>query len=375
VAHTSQDDVCATRDPSGHFMGQYNSTGGYWWEEDIRFGGRILAYNLGGVHTVFLHKDILGSSHLATDPAGNTLQDQLFYPFGQSWTSLGTWQEQGFAGFDSLEGSQYPTQFRRYLPTEGRWLTPDPAGLAAVDLTNPRSLNRYAYVMNNPTTLIDPSGLDTVSCTINGQPGFCTTVTGSGGNGGSCEDTADCGGAGGGTGDVPCYLTEGYYCGYGPPQQSQYPYGPPPGSRGGGGGTQTAPPIAKPQPRPPMIGPAPPSKPPDNRPSCISVAWNVFDPDPVTGDAIGQASETASQAIANAGVIYAAAKGLTVPLRSPYFRAFADLTEFAGFGGQAAPVVFLAVDVLPAVATSAKANLTGQCQNNFWSLVAPVPVP
>jgi hypothetical protein len=44
----------------------------------------------------------------------------------------------------------------------GRWLSPDPAGAAAVDLTNPQSLNRYAYVMNNPTTLIDPSGLGPV---------------------------------------------------------------------------------------------------------------------------------------------------------------------------------------------------------------------
>ncbi|HXJ95146.1 MAG TPA: RHS repeat-associated core domain-containing protein [Terriglobia bacterium] len=48
--------------------------------------------------------------------------------------------------------------FRPEAPA--RWLTPDPAGLAAVDLTNPQSLNRYAYVLNNPTTLIDPSGLD-----------------------------------------------------------------------------------------------------------------------------------------------------------------------------------------------------------------------
>jgi RHS repeat-associated protein len=53
----------------------------------------------------------------------------------------------------------YDTPYREYDNTSGRWLTPDPAGLAAVDLTNPQSLNRYAYVTNNPTTLIDPSGL------------------------------------------------------------------------------------------------------------------------------------------------------------------------------------------------------------------------
>ena len=37
-----------------------------------------------------------------------------------------------------------------------RWLTPDPVG---GDVTNPQSLNRYAYVRNNPTTLVDPLGL------------------------------------------------------------------------------------------------------------------------------------------------------------------------------------------------------------------------
>ncbi|MGH9401963.1 MAG: hypothetical protein ACRD2P_07650 [Terriglobia bacterium] len=51
--------------------------------------------------------------------------------------------------------------------TEGRWLTPDPLG---GDITNPQSLNRpeqagifgYAYALNNPTTLTDPLGLDSM---------------------------------------------------------------------------------------------------------------------------------------------------------------------------------------------------------------------
>ena len=145
-------------DPAGQFLGQYNSSGGFWWEEDVRLGGRILAYNLGGVHTVFLHKDALGSSRQATGPGGGVLQDQLFYPWGQSWQSLGMWQEQGFAAFDYLHTSDnlYPTPFRNYASMQGRWLSPDPVG---GNITNPQSLNRYAYVLNNPTTLTDPLGL------------------------------------------------------------------------------------------------------------------------------------------------------------------------------------------------------------------------
>jgi len=51
------------------------------------------------------------------------------------------------------------TWFRQYSSTEGRWLTPDPLGLGAFDLSNPQSLNLYAYVLDNPVNLIDPLGL------------------------------------------------------------------------------------------------------------------------------------------------------------------------------------------------------------------------
>jgi RHS repeat-associated protein len=52
------------------------------------------------------------------------------------------------------------TLFRQYSSSLGRWMTPDPAGVSAVDPTNPQSWNRYAYVLNNPLAYIDPFGLN-----------------------------------------------------------------------------------------------------------------------------------------------------------------------------------------------------------------------
>lgn len=54
--------------------------------------------------------------------------------------------------------AMYDFLLRKYSPTQSRWLSPDPAGLGAVDMTNPQSWNRYAYALNNPMALIDPLG-------------------------------------------------------------------------------------------------------------------------------------------------------------------------------------------------------------------------
>jgi RHS repeat-associated protein len=67
---------------------------------------------------------------------------------------------QSFAGLtQNLVPDEYETPNREYNPTQGRWITPDPSGLAAVDPTNPQSWNRYAYVLNNPLSATDPTGL------------------------------------------------------------------------------------------------------------------------------------------------------------------------------------------------------------------------
>ena len=60
-------------------------------------------------------------------------------------------------------------QFRNYASTMGRWMIPDPAGLMAVDVENPQTLNRYSYVTNNPLSFVDPLGLDCAYLTDSGK--------------------------------------------------------------------------------------------------------------------------------------------------------------------------------------------------------------
>jgi RHS repeat-associated protein len=62
--------------------------------------------------------------------------------------------------WDWTNGLGY-TPNRTHRANHGRWLSPDPL---AGDISNPQSLNRYAYVMNNPATLNDPSGLGPFDC-------------------------------------------------------------------------------------------------------------------------------------------------------------------------------------------------------------------
>jgi RHS repeat-associated protein len=71
------------------------------------------------------------------------------------------------------------TWFRQFTSTQGRWLTPDPY-MGSMDLTNPQSLNRYVYVINNPTNASDPLGL---VCTGDEGGGNCGSPNGHGGGG------------------------------------------------------------------------------------------------------------------------------------------------------------------------------------------------
>jgi len=130
---------------------------GWNWSELYLGGMHVNTYADGS--TYFSHADHLGSERTETDPTGNTNSSaQTNLPFGE-WTSTGFQSGLGFTGDLHDDGGVFHTPNRQLSQTQGRWLTPDPAGLAAVNPLNPQTWNRYAYVGNNPVTYNDPSGL------------------------------------------------------------------------------------------------------------------------------------------------------------------------------------------------------------------------
>jgi RHS repeat-associated protein len=133
-----------------------------------------------------------------------------YAPFGELYAQdSSTW----FGNF-TAQGEYYSDfAYRRYA-TQGRWASPDPAGLAAVNPANPQSWNRYAYVMNNPLALKDPSGLD--PCAGANQTGFSNFANGTG-----IFDQEDCIANGGTWGDS--FLGGGTSGGNGPSLQSGPP--------------------------------------------------------------------------------------------------------------------------------------------------------
>jgi RHS repeat-associated protein len=124
-------------------------------------GGAAAVYTSGGL-SYYRHPDWLGSSRLASTPTAPTsvYYDGAYAPFGEPFAGTGT-ADHNFTGQNQdMAPDLYDFLAREQHPTQGRWVSPDPAGINAVDPTNPQSWNRYAYALNNPLALIDPLGLE-----------------------------------------------------------------------------------------------------------------------------------------------------------------------------------------------------------------------
>jgi RHS repeat-associated protein len=122
-------------------------------------GGETAIYNSSGTLADYRHADWLGSSRLTTTTSRTVYSSTAYAPTGEQYSTSGS-ADASFTGQNSDTNSGlYDFTFREYSPSQGRWVSPDPAGVAVSDPTNPQSWNRYAYVQNQQMTYVDPTGL------------------------------------------------------------------------------------------------------------------------------------------------------------------------------------------------------------------------
>jgi RHS repeat-associated protein len=104
----------------------------------------------------YYHTDALGSVLARTLPSGTVTARVEYQPWGEQW------QPTGSLGVRQYNGRVYDpgTGFhdygaRMYWPQIGRFVSADSF---EGELDDPQSLNRYAYVTNNPYRYTDPTG-------------------------------------------------------------------------------------------------------------------------------------------------------------------------------------------------------------------------
>jgi len=120
-------------------------------------GGATAVYNSSGL-VYYRHSDHLGSSRFASTPTRTLYFDGAYGPFGEPYATSGT-TDLSFTGMNQdTVANLYDFPAREY-GTQGRWPSPDPAGILSVRTTDPQSWNRYAYTRNSPLTHIDPTGM------------------------------------------------------------------------------------------------------------------------------------------------------------------------------------------------------------------------
>ena len=232
AAKTNTPDAISVYDAAGQKVAERVSDVWKFCVYDV--GGKVVA-EYGGVQSVneggvkYPFRDWQGSTRAITSNSGFVQARQDFTAFGEE-IGAGVGQRTSAQGFDAANtlNQKYAqterdqasgldnTWFRKLENKAGRWTSPDPYN-GSMNIGDPQSLNRYAYVNNDPINFIDPSGLNASSGGIcltfvhgtryefpNGTiveiPQSYSTTCFGGGGGGSYSPSGSTGGFGGGSG-------------------------------------------------------------------------------------------------------------------------------------------------------------------------------
>lgn len=152
-------------------------------------GGKVVAIvemlDVNGENTFFAHRDHLGSLMALSNQDGDMHEEFSYDAWGRQ-RDADTYEymahdgnvtnrySQGFTGHEPIDCfDMVDMQGRIYDPVVGRFLSPDPF-VQAPD--NTQSLNRYAYCVNNPLSLTDPTGYNWMSDTFAAAVGIAVSL-------------------------------------------------------------------------------------------------------------------------------------------------------------------------------------------------------
>ena len=157
------------------------------WRHYIRVGDQavaVIARSTSGTNAIrYVLHDPLGSLTKISDSVGTVYESESYCPYGArrdatSWSGspscadLGKVQvfsREGFTGQDMIGGNSMNLVHlngRVEDSSTGRLLSADPI---VSDPGNTQSFNRYSYVNNNPLTMTDPTGFDTIIPVLTGS--------------------------------------------------------------------------------------------------------------------------------------------------------------------------------------------------------------
>ena len=170
-------------DPSSGAMEEKQIVAGVTtWRDYIMADGKLVAQRVctgaapcsSGVQLQYFILDHLGSVTVVVDASGSVLNRLSYDAWGKRRNADGSALDctaglaspssvtRGFTGQEMLDGlCLVNLNARVYDPALGRFMSADPV---VGDVTVPQELNRYSYVLNDPLSLTDASGLCGVFC-------------------------------------------------------------------------------------------------------------------------------------------------------------------------------------------------------------------